>query len=230
MPIPETDSLQDKSGFGATERTPTNRLRSALRPIRYALWGGVTLAILMIGGFELWHAKQTEDSQIPPEAMRSAIKTDFVLIDHTGKAVTHEDYRGKWLLVFFGFTNCPDVCPTALNEVAQVMAGLGDQAAMMQPLFVSIDPERDTPKRMAEFVAAFDPRIVGLTGTPEQVKAAAKSFRAFYAKAAQKGAPGGYTMEHSTVIYLIDPKGLFIRSYSYETTPEEVLDDLRNWL
>ena len=97
---------------------------------------------------------------------------------------------------------------------------------MVQPLFITVDPERDTPERMAEFVGAFDPRITGLTGTLDQIKASTKSFKVYYAKAVQKEAPDGYTMEHTTSLYLIDPKGRFVRPYSYNATVNENADDL----
>ena len=98
------------------------------------------------------------------------INSEFSLVDHTGKPVTDEDFAGKWQILFFGFTSCPDVCPTTLNDVSLILEELGDGAEQVAPLFISVDPERDTPHVMAEYVANFDPRIVGLTGSPEQIK------------------------------------------------------------
>ena len=207
-----------------------NRPGSALRPVRYLLWGIIIGITLGFGASELWHRDYSGSAPDAPEVIRDTIKSDFALVDHTGKSVTDENYRGKWLLVFFGFTNCPDVCPTALNEIAVVMDNLGDKAARVQPLFITVDPERDTPERMAEYVGAFDSRITGLTGTPEQIKASTKSFKVYYVKEVQETAPDGYTMGHTTSLYLIDPNGRFVRPYSYNATIEEISDDLRERL
>lgn len=215
----------DKGDYSSGE-SPSSRRGPALRPIRYLLWGVIIGVTLGFGASEFWHRDRSRLAPTATEAIRDSIKSDFALVDHTGKSVTDENYRGKWLLVFFGFTNCPDVCPTALNEIAQIMENLGEKAAKVQPLFITVDPERDTPERMAEFVSAFDPRITGLTGTLEQIKASTKSFKVYYAKEVQKGAPDGYTMEHTASLYLIDPKGRFVRPYSYNATIEEISDDL----
>jgi cytochrome oxidase Cu insertion factor (SCO1/SenC/PrrC family) len=149
------------------------------RWIGFALAG--IIALLAAGGWVLegWLAAQQ------PSRGKALIESEFSLVDHTGKAVTDEDFAGKWQLVFFGFTYCPDVCPTTLNDVSVVLEELGDDAEQVQPLFISVDPERDTPKVMADYVANFDPRIVGLTGSPEQVEAAAQAFRVYYAKVEQ---------------------------------------------
>lgn len=226
----DTKATNAVKGDDSSGGSPSSRRGPALRPIRYLLWGIIIGITLGFGASELWHRDYSGSPPGAPEAIRDSIKSDFALIDHTGKSVTDEGYRGKWLLVFFGFTNCPDVCPTALNEIAQIMENLGEKAAKVQPLFITVDPERDTPERMAEFVGAFDSRISGLTGTPEQIKASTKSFKVYYAKEVQKGAPDGYTMEHTASLYLIDPKGRFTRPYSYNATVDEITDDLRQRL
>lgn len=200
---------------------------NSLRTIRWFLWG---LVVLAAAGFA-WARWWQQARPVPFSATQVAedvIKSDFSLIDHNGRLVTDEDFRGKWLIVFFGFTNCPDICPTTLNEIAEVMERLGDKAPQVQPLFVSIDPERDGPEQMAEYVAAFDPRIVGLTGSAQQIEASARSFRVFYAKEVQENAPDGYLMAHTSVTYLIDPSGRFVRPYSYGTSYDEILSDLRS--
>lgn len=146
----------------------------------------------------------------------------FALVDHTGAPVTSDTYAGKYRLMFFGFTYCPDICPTELQVVATAMDRLDPATvARVQPLFVSIDPGRDTPAALAEYVAQFHPAIVGLTGTAEQVDAAAKTFRVYYAKA-----PGGdadsYLMDHSTYTYLMGPTGDFLTIFPRGTGPEEM--------
>ena len=129
----------------------------------------------------------------------------LALIDHTGQPRTLADYAGKVLVVFFGFTQCPDVCPTSLAELAQTMQELGDDADQVQVLMVTVDPERDTPNVLAQYVTAFDARFVGLTGTPEQIKAAAASFKVSYAKV--KRDDGDYTMDHLAAFFLLDKQG-----------------------
>jgi protein SCO1/2 len=136
----------------------------------------------------------------------SAIGGPFSLVDASGQPVTDQTYRGKWLLLFFGYTHCPDVCPTTLADVAQAWHDLGAVGDMLQPVFITVDPERDTPKVMHDYVAAFDGRIAALTGSPAQIAAAAKAYRAYYAKS---GDGPDYAMEHSAVLYLMRPDGSY---------------------
>jgi cytochrome oxidase Cu insertion factor (SCO1/SenC/PrrC family) len=149
----------------------------------------------------------------------------FTLVDHTGRTVTDADYRGNLMLVFFGFTHCPDVCPTTLQEIASALDVLADEAGRVQPLFVTVDPERDTPEVMAEYVDLFHPRIVGLTGTVDQVKAVAKAYRVYFNKVPQGDT---YTMDHSAITYLMGPDGGFLTHFSRGTTPEEMAETIRH--
>jgi protein SCO1/2 len=137
----------------------------------------------------------------------------FALTDHTGKPRTLADYKGKVVVVFFGYTQCPDVCPTTMAEMASVMQKLGPQADQVQVLFITLDPERDTPQLLASYVPAFDKRFVGLYGTPEQTAKTAKEFKVFYSKVPGKE-PGSYTIDHTAGSYVFDKEGrlrLFIR-------------------
>jgi protein SCO1/2 len=137
----------------------------------------------------------------------------FALADHTGKPRTLADYKGKVVVVFFGYTQCPDVCPTTMAEMASVMQKLGPQADQVQVLFITLDPERDTPQLLASYVPAFDKRFVGLYGTPEQTAKTAKEFKVFYSKVPGKE-PGSYTIDHTAGSYVFDKEGrlrLFIR-------------------
>jgi len=148
--------------------------------------------------------------QQPPEFRGSDITgtqlgRGLSLVDHNGAPRTLADYAGKVVVVFFGFAQCPDVCPTSLAELAQVMKTLGEDAGRVQVLMVTVDPERDTPEVLRQYVTAFDPRFVGLTGTPEQIKQAAASFKVYYAKVQRDG--GDYTMDHTAAFYLLDGKG-----------------------
>ncbi len=163
----------------------------------------------------------------------------FALTDHTGRQVTNEDYRGKFMLIAFGYTYCPDVCPTGLQTMSAAMNLLGKQADWVQPIFVTIDPERDTPEVMREYVALFHPNLIGLTGTPEQISQAAKGFRVYYNKSGlgnKKGEDkddGEYWMDHTASIYLvgIDGRGLAVFNFGMAATAvEEIVDRMRHFI
>jgi protein SCO1 len=138
---------------------------------------------------------------------------DFAMPDHNGKMRTLADFRGKAVVIFFGYTQCPDVCPTTMSEMASVMQQLGPLADKVQVLFVTLDPERDTPEMLAKYVPAFDPRFLGLVGDKSATDKIAREFRVFYQKVPGK-APGSYTMDHTAGSYVFDPQGrirLFVR-------------------
>jgi len=143
------------------------------------------------------------------------------LIDHNGRPRHLEDFRGKAVVLFFGYTHCPDVCPTTLANAAQALKALGPEADRVQVLFVTLDPERDTRDVLAKYVTAFDPRFLGLYGDAEATKRAAKEFKIYYEKRPES-APGSYSMDHSSQTYVVDPQGrlrLLVR-------PERIADDL----
>ena len=129
----------------------------------------------------------------------------WALTGMDGKSYTSSDFAGKVQLVFFGFTQCPDICPTALAELSEMMRTLGNQASRVQVLMITVDPERDSPEVLRAYVSGFNASFLGLTGTPAQIKQVAASFKAYYAKA--PAAKGGYSMDHSSSFYLLDPKG-----------------------
>ena len=189
------------------------------------LWGLAGAAGMAFVWFLLW-----SDAADPAAEQEPAFRAAFELTDHAGVVRTQQDYAGRWMLVFFGFANCPDVCPTTLAEVAAVMDSLGEDAAHVQPLFITIDPERDTPSVLADFVPRFDAGIVGLTGTPDQIDRTADSFHIFYEKVEEAAAPGGYTMGHSSQLFLFGPEGGYVKAWSYGTPAEEILADLRERL
>ena len=149
----------------------------------------------------------------------------FELVDHLGKSVTDADYRGKFLLVFFGYTYCPDICPTELQNVAIALDELGDKADSVRPLFITIDPERDTFEYISQYVAHFHPRLVGLTGTPEQIKRAADVYRVFYAKVDDPQATE-YLMDHSSFVYLMGRDGKFLRLFKHGTDPSHMAETI----
>jgi protein SCO1/2 len=152
----------------------------------------------------------------------------FELIDaSTGRQVTDRDFRGKWLLVFFGYTHCPDVCPTTLNAIADTMAKLGALADQVQPLFITVDPKRDTQQVLNEYTGAFDPRIRGLTGTLDQTAAAAKAYGVYYAR---REIGDDYYMDHTGATYLMRPDGTYERAFLSTDGPEEMTKRLRHLL
>jgi cytochrome oxidase Cu insertion factor (SCO1/SenC/PrrC family) len=146
----------------------------------------------------------------------------FTLTDSSGKRVTDEDYRGKYTLVFFGFTSCPDICPAGLQLIAGALEQLGPKAQRITPIFISVDPERDTPEKLAAYVKNFDPRLVGLTGTPEEIAAVAKAYKVYYAKVPNKERAGDYTMDHTSIIYVMDPKGEFVTHFTPSTSADDM--------
>lgn len=180
--------------------------------------GLVWLLLLPVHSF---HSTRGEGTEAPP------FVAEFELTDHQGVLRTEGDYAGRWLLVFFGFGSCPDVCPTMLAEIAAVMSGLATDRDAVQPLFISIDPERDTPRALGNLVPRFEAGIVGLTGTPDQVARTAESFKVYYEKIEEAAAPGGYTMRHSSELFLFEPSGGYVKAWQYGTPAEEILTDLR---
>src|ERR1700751_1460343 len=151
----------------------------------------------------------------------------FTLSTLGGRIVTDQTYRGKWVLVYFGYTFCPSSCPTTLLEVSMALKKLGPDAAQVRPLFISVDPERDTPKVMQQYIESFDPRIVGLTGTPQQIAAAAQEYGAYYVRHSTGAGPDDYVVDHSTYLYLMDPLGKFVRAFDWDTSGDRIADALR---
>ncbi len=160
--------------------------------------------------------------------LSSAIGGPFKLVDQNGKTVTNTDLEGKWLLVYFGYTHCPDACPTALNNIALALRDLGAEKQQVRPIFITVDPERDTSSAMKDYVQAFDAPIVALTGSDAAIAQAAKEYRVYYAKHAEAG--GEYSMDHSSIIYVMDPKGRFTASFTGEDSPEQIAARLKKLL
>jgi protein SCO1/2 len=155
----------------------------------------------------------------------------FALTDHRGRPVTERDYHGKFVLISFGYTFCPDVCPTTLFGVSQVLDLLGQDAGQVQAIFVTIDPERDTAEVLAEYVANFHPGIVGLTGTAEQIRAIAEAYGVGYRKVASPEAgDDGYLMNHGAAIDLMDPEGNYLASFPYIVPAEQLAAVIRNYI
>lgn len=192
-----------------------------LRRLQTGLWIAAIAAIIIFAGTR-WATQGDGVAETSP-----AFTPVFTLADQEGRIRTSTEFRGKFLLVFFGFTNCPDVCPTTLSDVAQVMDDLGADAEKVQPLFVSIDPERDRRLGLADYTAAFHPAILGLAGTETETQAAADSFKIFYERENDAASPDGYSMAHSPGLFLIGPDGEWLRQFTYGTPPAEILSDLQ---
>lgn len=160
---------------------------------------------------------------------RAAIGGPFSLTDHTGQPVTQDILKGKISLVYFGYSFCPDICPTDLQLIGQALDQMTDEErAEAQALFITIDPERDTAQQLAGYVPLFHPQIRGLTGTPEQIDAAAKAYRAYYKKvSAEEAGTSDYLMDHSAFIYLMDRNGTFVRVFGHGVDPAEMLEWFR---
>ena len=157
----------------------------------------------------------------------AAIGGPFRLIDQNGRAVSDQDLKGHPFLVFFGFTHCPDVCPTTLFEVSEVLRALGPDADKVNALFVTVDPERDTPDKLKDYLASFDPHLRALTGQPPAIDAIAKAYRVYVKKVPQEN---GYTMDHTAIVYLMDKDGRFVAPFSLKRRPADAAADLRRYL
>lgn len=162
------------------------------------------------------------------EQPAAGIVSRYLLMDTRGRAVSDQDFRGSFQLISFGYTFCPDICPTTLAEMALVMNKLGERAERLQPIFVTVDPERDTPEVLRNYTAFFHPRIIGLTGSPELVRRVADHFKVRYEKYREPGAaPDKYSVDHSAGMYLLGPDGSFLVKFAYATPPTEVAERIR---
>ncbi len=163
-----------------------------------------------------------------PVAQIAAIGGPFKLTDQNGQVVTDQDLKGHPFLVFFGFTHCPDVCPTTLFEVSEVLRVLGPDADRTRALFITVDPERDTPRVMKDYLSSFDPHLSGLTGDPAEIAAVAKAYRVYFKKVPQED--GGYTLDHTAIVYLMDKTGRFVSPFNLKRPTDAAAADLRRYL
>jgi protein SCO1 len=159
---------------------------------------------------------------------RGPIGGPFDLIDHGGRRRTDADFRGKLVLIYFGYTHCPDVCPTTMFEVSEILRALGPDADRTRALFITVDPERDTPSVIKDYLSSFDPHLAGLTGDPAAVAAVAKAYRAYFKKVPTEG--GDYIMDHTAIVYLMDKNGHFVSPFGLKRSAEAAAADLRKYL
>jgi protein SCO1/2 len=163
-----------------------------------------------------------------PIAMPSAVGGPFALVDQNSKPITDKDMSGHPFLVFFGFTHCPDVCPTTLFDVSEILRALGPDAKDVHALFITVDPERDTPAVLKDYLSSFDPRVIGVTGDSEAITAVVKAYRVYAKKVPLDG--GGYTMDHTAIVYLMGKDGRFVTPFNMKRRPNEAAEDLKRYL
>jgi protein SCO1/2 len=200
---------------------------SPRNPPRFAIVAIVFAALLVVAAGVLLAlaVRETPRGGAAGTALANAIGGPFRLIDQNGKAVSDADLKGKWQLVFFGYTHCPDACPTALNEIALALDQLGEKRGEVEIVFITVDPDRDTPEVMKSYVQSFDAPIIALTGSPDAVAQAAKAYRVFYAK--HPRADGDYDMDHSAVIYVMNPEGRFTATFTPDSTADAIAQRLQ---
>ncbi|XP_077565929.1 protein SCO2 homolog, mitochondrial [Stigmatopora nigra] len=205
---------------------PSNRLKLGTRVVATALVGGGLLAA--------WAWVDSEKRQKEPGLRREQLRRaalgggDFSLVDHHGRRRSKRDFLGGWVLLYFGFTRCPDICPDELDKMSAVVTALDLDPSLppVQPLFVTVDPERDHVEAMARYVKDFHPRLLGLTGTPEEVTEAGRHYRV-YASRGPLDEDGDYLVDHSILIYLVDPEGLFVDYYNRLKDEEHIAGSVR---
>lgn len=198
-----------------------------------AYLAAIAAALALAGTLTACSAGTPQDTQAQePPLAGAAIGGDFTLTGSKGQTVRWGDFAGKYRIVYFGYTFCPDICPTDMQRVAQGLKILktkdAELAAKVVPIFISIDPDRDTPAVVGEFAAAFSPDVVGLTGTPEQIAATAKTFKVAYAKE-PPAKNGSYLMQHSSIVYLFGPDGAPIATLPTDLGAQAVAAELERW-
>lgn len=200
------------------------RLRLPAIALAVALW-------LIMTGAAAHQPVQRSAAELMDVVMwnRETIGGPFALIDHHGKQKTDADFRGKLLIVYFGFTGCSDVCPTDLQQIALAINSLGRSGDDVQPLFITLDPARDQPKRLAAYVPSFHSRLIGLSGTPAAIAHVASAYRVYY-KNIRTGNAGDYTVDHSAFIYLMDRKGKYLGFFPPGTAADRMTQVIRPYL
>jgi len=216
---------------GNKAKVPLLKTRLGFIVAMVAIFGGVALIFLRtqppggtpVPGITVSGPKQQQTAP--------AIGGPFTLTDHNGNQVTDASFHGKFMLVFFGYTYCPDVCPTVLTDISDAMDSLGDAAEKITPVFISVDPSRDTPDHLKEYASYFHPRLVAMTGSEQAIKTVAKSYRVYYAKAKSEDEdPDSYLIDHSSIIYLMGPDGKFVTHFSHGTEADVMAQRIREYL
>lgn len=191
----------------------------------------VTIAASAWITWRLIDGRRSAGSATPSMAVQSPVSIGgpFTLINHKGETVTDASFHGRYMLVFFGYGFCPDVCPTELANLAAAMDYLGPAADKVQPVFITVDPARDTPEYLAQYVAHFHPDLIGLTGTEGEIRKVAKAYRVFYARAPSEK-PGEYLVDHSSFVYLMGPDGDYVAMFRHQTDPKEMANAVASFV
>lgn len=193
----------------------------------YAFAAVLLIGAILISGF-LWQLGEVREAQLSEGTAQTGVADvggSFSLIDQNGERRTDQDFLGRHMLVFFGFTYCPDVCPTTLAILSAALEEIGPAAADIVPVLITVDPARDTPEALKPYLSSFGPNFVGLTGTEEEIAAVADAYHAYYEIVEAEG--GDYTLNHSTAIYLMGPDGKFVTNYTLNMGPQAIAADLR---
>jgi len=202
---------------------------SALRTVRRIAWSAVAVALIGLGGALAW--QKLNPPQAPSSAQtalaRPAIGGPFALTDTQGRTVTNEMLKGKPFAIFFGFTRCPDVCPTTLNDLSMLYSQLGQDAKKLNIVFVSVDPEEDQPEDIGEYLTLFDAPIIGLTGTEEQLREITRAYRVVYEKVPLDDGGSTYTIDHTATVFLVDADGRFSGTIDMHEPRETGLEKLK---
>lgn len=191
-----------------------------MKMVRLGLWALVVVAAAMLLGRYYYAGKEAPLSAGPGGP--------FTLTAHTGQPVSSEDFRGRYMLVYFGYSYCPDVCPLDLQKLSVALYSLeqeGYDTSLIQPIFITIDPERDTVEELAKFIPDFHPRLIGLTGTLEEITAVARHYKVYFAKRLQEGT-SDYLMDHSALTFVMDPDGNYVRLFSSRDKPADIAQSL----
>jgi protein SCO1/2 len=196
------------------------------------------LIILILAGFlaggisalGLYVLQNTNPGPKQISSGKALIGGPFTLTEHTGRRVTEADFKGRFTLVFFGYTFCPDVCPAELQVISAALDELGKKAEKVTPVFITIDPERDTVELMKDYVSNFHKSLIGLTGSVKEVQAAAKAYRIYYKKSAEEGSSDDYLMDHSSIVYLMSPEGEYLTHFAYGTGVEKMAKGIAKYL
>jgi protein SCO1/2 len=199
------------------------RLRLAIVAALAFTLGGLIALLAIPGAKERFLPKQISVGQ-------ALVGGPFSLIDQTGRRVTEQDFRGKYMLMMFGFTFCPDICPSGLQVMSAAIDQLGPKADAIVPVFISVDHERDTPAQLAQYVKSFSPRLVGLSGTAAEIAVAAKAYRVYYKKVTDEKSTAGFTYDHSALIYLMGPDGRYITHFTHAAGPDAIAARLKQLL
>ena len=192
----------------------------------------LVIAAFLVGGaiaLGLFVFKSPPSGQTQIVSGKALIGGPFTLTDHEGRRVTEKDFAGKHKLVYFGYTYCPDICPAELQVMSAAIDALGDKGEKVTPVFITVDPERDTVEQMKSYVGNFHKRLVGLTGSPEDIKKAAKAYRVYYARAKSEESTD-YLMDHSSIVYLMSPDGEYLAHFAYGTGVEKMADGIKKFL